>query len=436
MSQKGEEDMTLSKLYATMMNATALSVAIAGSVSAADLEFYFPVGVNAPAVETIQALTDEWATANPQHTVKAVYAGNYEDTTTKALTAANAGQPPQVAVLLSIDLFTLIEEDVILPISDIANTEEDKEWISGFYPGFMKDAQFEGKTYAIPFQRSTPVFYYNKDAFREAGLDPEAPPKTWDEMIEVGKALTVKDDSGNVKRWGTRIPTLGLGGAWLFGGLVVSKGDVLTTETGTEARMDTPATLASLEFLLRLAEEEVMAPGGITWGDTPKAFLEGQTASMWTSTGNLAFVEKNAEFDWGVGFLPGGDGPGAPIGGGNFYIMQDTTDEERAAALSFIKFMTSPKSAAKWSMATGYVAPRPDTWETPEMKTYTKRLPQALVALDQLAYAEREFATFQRAKVTQYLVDAIESVVTGNANPEEALSKAQKGADKVLSDYK
>ena len=111
--------------------------------------------------------------------------------------------------------------------------------------------QFEGKTYAIPFQRSTPVFYYNKDAFREAGLDPEAPPTTWDEMIEVGKQLTVKDANGNVTRWGTRIPTLGLGGAWLFGGLVVSKGDVLTTETGTEARIDTPATLASLEFLLR-----------------------------------------------------------------------------------------------------------------------------------------------------------------------------------------
>ena len=117
-----------------------------------------------------------------------------------------------------------------------------------------------------------------------------------------------------------------------------------------------------------------MAPGGITWGDTPKAFLEGQTASMWTSTGNLAFVEKNAEFDWGVGFLPGGDGPGAPIGGGNFYIMQDTTDEERAAALSFIKFMTSPKSRSPngvWQPATS--APRPDTWETPEMKAYTKR---------------------------------------------------------------
>ncbi|SDK86980.1 ABC transporter substrate-binding protein [Aliiruegeria lutimaris] len=408
----------------------------AASVQAADLEFYFPVGVNAPAVATIEELTNKWAAQNPQHTVKAVYAGNYEETTTKALTAAQAGDPPQVAVLLSIDLFTLVEEDVILPISDIATTAEDQAWMDGFYPAFMSDSRFEGKTYSIPFQRSTPVLYFNKDAFRAAGLDPETPPKTWDEMIEMGKKLVVKDDNGNVTQWGTRIPTLGLGGAWLFGGLVVSKGDVLSTETGTEARFDTPATTAALEFLVQLSDEGVMQPGGISWGDTPKAFLEGQTASMWTSTGNLAFINENAEFDWGVGFLPGGDGPGAPLGGGNFYIFKETTDEEREAALDFIKFMTAPENAARWSIATGYVAPRPDTWETPEMKAYSEKLPQALVALDQLPYAYREFATFQRAKVTQYLVDAIESVVTGGSTAAEALAKAQEGADSVLSDYK
>ncbi len=408
----------------------------AASVQAADLEFYFPVGVNAPAVATIEELTAAWAAQNPQHTVKAVYAGNYEETTTKALTAAQAGDPPQVAVLLSIDLFTLVEEDVILPISDIATSAEDKAWMDGFYPAFMSDAQFEGKVYSIPFQRSTPVLYYNKDAFRAAGLDPETPPSTWDEMIEMGKKLVVKDDNGNVTQWGTRIPTLGLGGAWLFGGLVVSKGDVLSTETGTEARFDTPATNAALEFLLKLSEEGVMQSGGISWGDTPKAFIEGQTASMWTSTGNLAFVNDNAEFDWGTAFLPGGDGPGAPLGGGNFYIFKETTDEEQAAALDFIKFMTAPENAASWSIATGYVAPRPDTWETPEMKAYAETLPQALVALEQLPYAYREFATFQRAKVTQYLVDAIESVVTGGSTAAEALVKAQEGADSVLSDYR
>ena len=75
--------------YTVSFGVAALLGASATALSAADLEFYFPVGVNAPAVETIQALTDEWAAKNPQHSVKAVYAGNYEETTTKALTAAN-----------------------------------------------------------------------------------------------------------------------------------------------------------------------------------------------------------------------------------------------------------------------------------------------------------------------------------------------------------
>lgn len=405
-------------------------------VQAADLEFYFPVGVNAPAVATIEQLTNAWAAQNPQHTVKAVYAGNYEETTTKALTAAQAGDPPQVAVLLAIDIFTLIEEDVITPISDIATSPEEQAWIDSFYDGFMVDTMFEGKVYSIPFQRSTPVFYYNKDAWRAAGLDPEVTPKTWDEMVEIGKKLTIKDANGNVTQWGTRIPNLGLAGAWLFGGLVKSKGDGLSTDTGTEARFDTEAAKASLEFMLRLADEEVMAPGGITWGDTPKAFLEGQAASIWTSTGNLAFINENAEFDWGVGFLPGGDGPGAPVGGGNFYIFKDISDEEREAALDFVKFMTTPENQAIWSMATGYVAPSQAAWETPQMKEYAERLPQALVALDQMPYAYREFATFQRARVTQFLVDAIESVVTGGAEPAVALAEAQEKADEILGEYR
>ena len=180
-----------------------------------------------------------------------------------------------------------------------------------------------------------------------------------------------------------------------------------------------------------------MAPGGISWGDTPKAFLEGQTASMWTSTGNLAFIKENAEFDWGVGFLPGGDGPGAPIGGGNFYIFQDTTDEEREAALDFIKFMTSPESAAKWSIATGYVAPRPDTWETPEMKAYAARLAAGAGRSGPtcpMPNANSRPSSARRSR--SILVDAIESVVTGSIEPAAALAKAQEDADKVLGDYK
>ena len=424
------------RISTTLMTTTAAIVLSAGAALSAELEFYFPVGVNAPAVATIQELTDAWAAKNPQHNVKAVYAGNYEETTTKALTAATAGNPPHVAVLLATDIFTLVEEDVVIPITDVANSEEDQVWLDGFYKGFMKDATLDGKIYGVPFQRSTPVLYYNKDAFAEAGLDPETPPKTWDEMIEMGKKLVKKDANGNVTQWGTRIPTLGLGGAWLYGGLVISNGSQLSADNGVDVAIDTPEAIGALEFLTRLSEEGVMAPGGISWGDTPKAFVEQNAATIWTSTGNLAFVNDNAEFDWGVGFLPGGKGPGAPVGGGNFYIFKETTDEERAAALDFIKFMTTPENAAKWSIATGYIAPRADTWETPVMKEYAAKLPQALVARDQIQYANREFATFQRGRVTQFLVEAIESTIDGKADPAEALAEAQKKADAVLDAYK
>jgi len=425
--------MKYSKKILTTMSALLMS---AGSAFADDLEFYFPVGVNAPAVQTIQDLTDAWAAKNPQYSVKAIYAGNYVETTTKALTAANAGKPPHVAVLLAIDIFTLVEEDVIVAISDIANSPEEKTWLDGFYKSFMADTMLDGKIYAVPFQRSTPVLYYNKDAFVEAGLDPNTPPATWDEMIEMGKKLTKKDANGNVTQWGTRIPSLGLAGAWLYSGLVFSNGGELSSDDGINVMLDTPEAVGALEFLQKLSAEGVMASGGISWGDTPKAFVDGKAATIWTSTGNLAFVNKNAEFDWGVGFMPGGKGPGAPVGGGNFYIFKDIDAEHQAAALDFVKFMTSPESAAKWAIATGYIAPRADTWETPAMKAYVARLPQALVARDQLKYAKREFATFQRGRVTKTLVEAIEGTLGGETTAAEALATAQKKADAVLKAYK
>lgn len=408
----------------------------ASKAMATDLEFYFPIGVNAPAVATIDEMVKAWEAQNPGDHVKAIYAGDYEQTTTKALAAAKAGHPPQVAVLLTTDLFTLIEADVIDPISDMATSDADKAWLQSFYPGFTRDTVANGKTYSVPFQRSTAIMFYNKDEFRAAGLDPNKPPKTWDEVIEMGKKLTKKDDKGNVVQWGTRLPNLALGGAWAYFGLVHSAGGALAADNGIDVALNSDASKAALNFELKLAKEGVEQPGGIPWGDTPKAFVTGNAATIWTSTGNLAYINANAKFDWGAAFLPGEKGPGTTVGGGNLYIFKHITDAQRSAALSFVKFMTSPEMAAKWSIATGYVAPRPDAWDTPVMKAYTAKLPAALVARDQIKYAGREFATYQRARVTQFLVDAIESSVQGQANPSTALDQAQAKAEAVLKDYK
>jgi sn-glycerol 3-phosphate transport system substrate-binding protein len=291
----------------------------------------------------------------------------------------------------------------------------------------------DGKTYGIPFQRSTPVLYYNKEAFAEAGLT-EAP-ATWEEMKDYASKLTKKDDSGNVTQWGVRIPSSGFP-YWLFQGLTTSNGATLVTDNGTKTHFDDPKVVEALEYLVSLSNDGVMAPGIIEWGATPKAFFEGQTAMMWTSTGNLTNVRKNAPFDFGVAMLPAKMSRGAPTGGGNFYLFKGGSDEETKAAFDFIKWISQPAQAAKWSIATGYVAPSPATWESDEMKAYTADFPPALVARDQLEFAVAELSTYENQRVTRIFNDALHAAITGAKPAAEALAEAQAKAEAVLKAYR
>ena len=406
------------------------------SALAVDLEFYFPVAVGGKAADTIEALTDEYVAANEGVNIDAVYSGSYADTVTKALTASRGGKPPQLSVILSVDMFTLIDEDVIIPFDELAATDEDKAWLESFYPAFMENSQTGGKTYGIPFQRSTPVLYWNKEAFAEAGLDPETPPATWEETVEMGKKLVKKDENGNVTRWGVRIPSSGFP-YWLFQGLTTQNDVILANAEGNETNFDDPKVVEALEYLVDLStKHEVMAPGIVEWGATPKAFFEGQTAMMWTSTGNLTNVRDNAPFDFGVGLLPANERYGAPTGGGNFYIFRESSDEQKQAAFEFVKWITAPEQAAKWSIATGYVAPSPAAWETVEMQAYAEEFPPALVARNQLEYAVAELSTYENQRITGFFNDALAAAITGSKSPAEALAEAQQQAEAVLKGYR
>lgn len=415
--------------------AVIASMAYAGSAQAVDLEFYFPVAVGGAAADTIEQLTAEYVAANPDVNIDAIYAGSYTDAGQKALTAARGGKPPQLSVLLSTQMFTLIDEDVIVPFDDFVSEEDKADWIGGFYPSFMENSQTGGKTYGIPFQRSTPVLYWNKEAFAEAGLDPDVAPENWDQMVEFAEKLTQKDDSGNVTQWGVRIPSAGFP-YWLFQGLSTPAGAILANAEGNDVNFNDPKVVESLQYLVDLSSKYgVMQPGSIEWGPTPKAFFEGETAMMWTTTGNLTNVRDNAPFDFGVAMLPAKERRGAPTGGGNFYLFKDSTDEQKAAAVDFVKWITAPEQAATWSIATGYVAPRPDTWETVTMQEYTEDFPVALVARDQLEHAVAELSTYENGKVTQALNDALAAAIAGEMTPQDALDMAQAKAEDILAPY-
>jgi len=425
----------LKRFCAGLGLAAAVGAGVSSPASAVELTMYYPVAVGGPLTKVVDGLVADFQKANPDVKVNAIYAGNYNDARIKALAALKSGQPAQLSVMFSIDLYELIEQDAIVAFDDIVKTDDDKAWLKSFYPGLMENGTTQGKTWGIPFQRSTIVMYYNKDAFKEAGLDPNHPPANWDEMAAMGKKL-VKKSGDQVDRWGVMIPSTGYP-YWMFQALSMQNGEVLMNGDGNETYFDKPAVVEALNYWVGLGSKEgVMPSGTIEWGTLRQNFLEQKTAIMWHSTGNLTAVKKNASFDFGVAMLPASKRRGSPTGGGNFYIFKKSTPEEQEASLRLIKFLTSPEKAAEWSIATGYMGTRPDAYQTDALKKYVVDFPPAAVARDQLEFATAELSTYQTGRVRKLLDDAIQAALTGSKSPEEALGSAQKQADRLLKRYR
>jgi sn-glycerol 3-phosphate transport system substrate-binding protein len=424
------------KLFKVLLSMLVFWMLAAGARAQTEISFFYPVAVGGPVTKIIDGYAAEFEKENPGIKVKPIYAGTYQETIVKALTAHKSGEPPVTSVLLSTDMFTLIDDDAIVPIDNFVTTAEDKAWLASFYPAFMQNSRTGGKTWGVPFQRSTIVLYWNKELFKEAGLDPNRAPANWTEMVDYSQKLTKKDASGKVTQWGVQIPSSGFP-YWLFQGLTTENDVILANEAGNEVYFDKPAVIEAVQFWMDLSKKHnVHPPGIVEWGTTPRDFFEKKVAMMWTTTGNLTNVKNNAKFDFGVAMLPANKKRGSPTGGGNFYIFKKSSPAQQQAAFRFIKWITSPQRAAQWGIDTGYVAVRPDAFETPVMKQYVAGFPPAAVARDQLQFAVAELSTHDNQRVTKALNDGLQAALTGTKTADQAMKDAQAEATRLLRSYK
>lgn len=421
---------------AAALGGLALGVAAPARAQTTEISFYYPIAVGGPVTKIVDKLAADFEAENPGIKVKPIYTGSYQDSITKALTAFKSGDPPQFAILLAVDIHTLIDEKAILPIDDLLKTDADRAWLRTFFPGFMANSQTGGKTWGVPFQRSTVVLYWNKDAFKEAGLDPEKPPASWAEMQAYAEKLTKRDAAGNVTQWGIQVPSSGFP-YWLFQGFTTQNDVLLMNAAGTETYYDKPAVIEALQYWVDLSRKHRIHPPGIVeWGTTPKDFFERKAAMIWTTTGNLTNIRANAPFPFGVAMLPAGKRRGSPTGGGNFYVFAKATPAQRDAALAFMKWTTTPERAAQWSIDTGYVAVRGDSYDTSAMKAYVGGFPAAAVARDQLPHAVAELSTHENQRVTKALNDGLQAALTGAKTAEQAMKDSQREAERILRPYR
>ncbi|HKH33605.1 MAG TPA: extracellular solute-binding protein, partial [Beijerinckiaceae bacterium] len=147
-------------LAGTAALATGAVAKSAIAQGATEASFFYPIAVGGPITKLIDAYAADFEKENPSIKVKPIYAGTYQETIVKALTAHKSGTPPVTSVLLSTDMFTLIDEDAIVPIDSFVKSEDDKKWLASFFTAFLLNSQTGGKTWGAPFQRSTVVLYW------------------------------------------------------------------------------------------------------------------------------------------------------------------------------------------------------------------------------------------------------------------------------------
>ena len=422
-------------LHRVVLAAILLTTAFVTRAQDTEISFYYPIAVGGPVAHAISKLVEEFESEHPGIRVKPIYTGTYKDSIAKALTAHRSGNPPDLAVLFAVDMYTLIDADAIVPFDDLVDPVGGKAWLQGFHPALMSNSQAAGKTWGIPFQRSTILLYWNKKMFREAGLDPERPPRTWEEMTAFARKLTQRDATGNVTRWGLQIPSSGFP-YWLFQGLVTANGASLMNTAGTRTFFDQPRVIEALQYWVDLSrKEKVNPPGVVEWGTTPGQFIDGKAAMIWTTSGNMADLREKAGFDLGVAALPGNRQRGSPTGGGNFYVFKKSPAAQRQAALTFIQWMVAPERTARWGIDSGYIAVSPPAWETPAMKQHIGSFPQAAVARDQLAHAVAELSTHENQRVTRALNAGLAAALSGSKTPQQAMQDAQAEAMRILLPY-
>lgn len=402
-----------------------------------ELTFHYPVGVGGDLALLIENLSSEFTKENPNIVINPVFCGNSTETMTKTVAAINGGNAPDFAILGNSELYSLLHLEAIMPLDDLIAADPDgQDYINDFWPAFMQNSYYEGKIYSIPFQRSTIIMYYNKDAFRAAGLDPDSPPTTWEELSDYAQKLTVRDNAGNVTQWGIQIST---NDPFTFSPFALQNsenGENLMTRDGKTAMFDTPGNVDALQFLVDLSQKyKAMPEGVIVWADSTSNFMAGNAAMLYMSSGSLTNILQNSNFEVGTCFLPAGKRYGSATGGANFYIFDGISEEKLAATWKFIRWMTEPERAAQWSIDTGYVATRQSCFDLDIMKEYLAKIPQAKTAGDQLIYAGSELMLYDNTRCWDILKNAIDATMTLAKTPSEALKDAQVQVDEVLTEF-
>ena len=397
--------------------------------------------------EEVNRLTREFNASQPDVELEAVYKGTYPDTLTAAIAAYRAGQAPHIVQVFEVGTGTMLQAGpAVKPAWQLAKDTGLALDPQAYIPGVRGYYSLpNGDLASMPFNSSTAIMWYNKDAFEKAGLDPEKPPLVWTDFIKAAQALASKAPTpiASTSAWMT----------WIQLEQFAAMHDLpYATEDNGYKGLDAKLLVNSKPLVAQLQRFLDMAKDGsfkYTGRDTaPDAiFYSGQAAIGFGSSSGRADIVKNAQFPYAEALLPYDPAVNPKpnnsiIGGASLWTMTapKRTEAEYKSVAKFFQFIAQPEQAARYSQNTGYVPVTTAAYELSKQQGYyTKNagadLPVQQLARGTLTANSRGLRLGRLPEIRNIIYEEIEKALQGQQTAQQALDSAAERGDRVLRDF-
>ncbi|MCK9526856.1 MAG: ABC transporter substrate-binding protein [Limnochordia bacterium] len=370
-----------------------------------------------------EQMVAEFNAQHPHIQVKVLYTGNQFVARDKLLAAVAGSAPPDVALVDQFWPPLMVSAGALIPLRHFVDPDE---YLSD-YSALSKDTvTVHGEAWTVPFSLSNQILLYNKDKFKEVGLDPETPPTTWHELVEYASILTRDINSdGRTDEWGVNFTTrANMGSMYAFITFMWQAGGELYSPDYSEAVFNDEAAREAAQFWIDLAHRHKV----LSLSPPTDGFETGRIAMQYSSTSSIAATKSKVDFDLGVAPLPGYKNQVTGVGGSSLAIFK-TEPARESAAWEFVNWMTSTENNLEWSMNTGYIPLRLSVRDSDKYQAYLANNPHMQVVLEQFDYARARPNTVSYADLSRILGVAVEEALYGNTNPGPILDQAVKEAN-------
>ena len=417
----------LRALVAVALAAGALTACGGGSDSGGSTSIVVTHGYTDAEATAIKAAADEWNALHPDEKVSLQFNGGNDSALQKVVAGFTAGNYPDVSYQYGSSAAQLVKQPKLVDLTDRV-TAPSVDW-NDFYPSAREASTVDGKVVGVPALIDNLSLVYNKKLFARAGVAPPTNDWTWQDFRDAAKKLT--DASTRTYGW-AYVNDGSEDTVWRYLAMLWQAGGSLLTPDNTKAAFDSAAGKAALQQLADMAvtDKSVYLDQGN--GNYLNLFNSGKIAMLWTGPWDLSSI--NADVPYGVTYLPGYNGNHETISGPDLYMLFDHSASRSQSAFDFVTWLTSAKQHLKFAIATGDLPLRQSETQLPGYQTFLKKFPAEKVFvsnLDNVKHIRPNIAAY--GQVSTIIGTMVQSVLLGQASPDQALSDAASQVDAALA---